>query len=119
VRSEAERQLRKSCRKPTEKVEDYEGDMPETIFHIVAEDPQVQHVASQVKPPGMHEHGSEERRKITSGIGKEAAWDEGIPSNKSVTATLLQKNTGRSEQSGHTSPAEQFFQRNHRHQSGA
>jgi hypothetical protein len=35
----------------------------------------------------MHEHGSEERQKITEGIGKEAAWNE----YKSVTATQLYK----------------------------
>jgi hypothetical protein len=35
----------------------------------------------------MHEHGSEERQKITEGIAKEAARNESPLSNKSVTAT--------------------------------
>jgi hypothetical protein len=39
----------------------------------------------------MHEHGSEERQKITEGIGKEAARNESPLPNKSVTATLLYK----------------------------
>jgi hypothetical protein len=39
----------------------------------------------------MHEHGSEERQKITEGIGKEAARNESPLPNKSVTATPLYK----------------------------
>jgi hypothetical protein len=39
----------------------------------------------------MHEHGSEERQKITEGIGKEAARNESPLPNKSVTATQLYK----------------------------
>ena len=39
----------------------------------------------------MHEHGSEERQKITGGIGKEAARNESPLPNKSVTATQLYK----------------------------
>jgi hypothetical protein len=37
----------------------------------------------------MHEHGSEERQKISGGIGKEAARHESPFPDKSVTATLL------------------------------
>jgi hypothetical protein len=44
-----------------------------------------------VKPPGVHEHGSEERQKIASGIGNEAAWDESPFRNKSVAPTQLYK----------------------------
>jgi hypothetical protein len=29
------------------------------------------HAASQVNPPGMHEHGSEESQRITIGVGNE------------------------------------------------
>jgi hypothetical protein len=39
----------------------------------------------------MHEHGSEERKKITGGIGKEALGNESPFHNKSVTATQLYK----------------------------
>jgi hypothetical protein len=39
----------------------------------------------------MHEHGCQERQKITEGIGQEAARNESPPFNKSVTATQLYK----------------------------
>jgi hypothetical protein len=39
----------------------------------------------------MHEHGSEERRKISQGIGQEAPGNESPLPNKSVTATQLDK----------------------------
>ncbi len=39
----------------------------------------------------MHEHGSEERQKITGGIGKEAAGNKSPLTNKSFTATQLYK----------------------------
>jgi hypothetical protein len=39
----------------------------------------------------MHEHGSEERQKITEGIGKEAARNESPFPNKSLAATQLYK----------------------------
>jgi len=39
----------------------------------------------------MHEHESEERQKITEGIGKKAARNESPLHNKSVTATQLYK----------------------------
>ena len=42
--------------------------------------------ASQVNPPGVYEHGTEERQEITRGIGKEAAGDKGTLLNKSVAA---------------------------------
>jgi len=61
----------------------------ETVFHIVAKDPQVKQVASKVNPPGMHEHGSEESQKISGGVGKEAARNECPLHNKSVTAAYL------------------------------
>jgi len=51
----------------------------------------IRFVASEVNPPGMHEHGSEERRKITEGIGQKAAGNESPLHNKSVTATQLYK----------------------------
>jgi hypothetical protein len=39
----------------------------------------------------MHEHGGEERQKITGGIGKESARNESPLHNKRVTATQLDK----------------------------
>jgi hypothetical protein len=63
----------------------------ETVFYIVTEDPQVKHVASQVKPSGVHEHGREDGQKISAGIGKEATGNKGPRLNKSVTASQLYK----------------------------
>jgi hypothetical protein len=37
---------------------------PEAVFNIVAEDPQEQHVAEQMQPAAMHEHGGEDGRYI-------------------------------------------------------
>src|SRR5450759_2043827 len=59
------------------------------VFHIVAEDPQIKHVASEVNPSGVHEHGSEDGQEPRAGIGKEAAGDESPFHNKSITATQL------------------------------
>jgi hypothetical protein len=39
----------------------------------------------------MHEHGREERQKITGGVSNEATRNESPLPNKSVTATLLYK----------------------------
>jgi hypothetical protein len=44
-----------------------------------------------MNPPGVHEHGSEERQKTTEGIGNEAARNESPFPNESVTATELYK----------------------------
>src|SRR5450830_50792 len=57
------------------------------VFHIVTEDPQVKHVASEVNPSGVHEHGSEDGQETGAGIGKEAAGDKSPFHNESVTAT--------------------------------
>jgi hypothetical protein len=38
----------------------------------------------------MHEHGSEDRQKITGGIGKEAARNESPLPNKRVIVTATQ-----------------------------
>jgi hypothetical protein len=65
--------------------------MPETVFHIITEDPQVKHVAQEVNPASVHEHGGEDRQEITTGVGKEAVRNEGPLHNKSVTATQLYK----------------------------
>jgi hypothetical protein len=65
--------------------------MPETVFHIITEDPHVKHVAQEMNPPCVHEHGSEDRQEITAGVGKEAARNEGPLHNKSFTATQFYK----------------------------
>ena len=34
--------------------------MPEAVFNIIAKDDQVEHIARQVHPSRMHEHGGED-----------------------------------------------------------
>jgi hypothetical protein len=35
--------------------------MAKTVFHIVSENPQEQHIAKKMQPTTMHEHGAKER----------------------------------------------------------
>ena len=63
--------------------------MPKPVFHVVAEDPQIKQVAAQVNPPGMHEHGREERHKISAGIGQKAAGDKGPLHDERIAAAQL------------------------------
>src|ERR1041384_6377714 len=65
--------------------------MPETVFDIVTEDPQVQHVAAEGTPPGVRESGREEAQKAAAGVSQEAARHEGPLPDKRVTATQLDK----------------------------
>ena len=44
-------------------IEDGKSDMPHRIFNIVAEDPQVQHVADQMHPASVQKHARDERDK--------------------------------------------------------
>jgi len=62
-----------------------------TILYIVTENPQVKHVSSNVEQTGVHEHGSEQRRKISSWVGKEAAGNERPLHYESITAAELYK----------------------------
>ena len=45
-----------------EQVERDEAPMPHGVFHIVAKNPQIEHVARQMHEPAMQEHGSENRQ---------------------------------------------------------
>ncbi len=49
-----------------EQIEDDELDLAHTVFDVVAEDPEEEHVAGQVQEPAVHEHrrerGDEHRR---------------------------------------------------------
>ena len=42
-----------------EQIERDEAPMPHGVFHIVAENPQIEHVARQMHEPAVQEHGSE------------------------------------------------------------
>src|SRR6185436_7241287 len=89
ARSEAEEQLCGSRSKPAEQVEDQKLDVPEAVFHVVAENPQVKHVATQMKPAGMHEHGTEESRNVRERIGHEAPRHEGPLHDEGLAAVQL------------------------------
>jgi hypothetical protein len=41
--------------------------MAEPIFDIVSKDPEKQHVAEEVKPTAMHEHGCEDGHGVDGG----------------------------------------------------
>jgi hypothetical protein len=41
--------------------------MTDGIFHIVAEDPEVEHVSQDVREAAVHEHGGEERQENGNG----------------------------------------------------
>jgi hypothetical protein len=60
--------------------------MPETVFYIVAEYPQVEHVAAQMKPAGVHEHGREEGQGISDGVSHKAGRHKSPFLDESVTA---------------------------------
>jgi hypothetical protein len=48
--------------------------MPKSIFDVIAEDPEVEHIAAQVHPAAMHEHGSENGYKIGGRVCGETPW---------------------------------------------
>src|SRR2546421_10596666 len=74
-------------RYPADKIEEHELSMTHRVFDVVPEHPQEPHVARQVKPPAVHEHGREDRpimRRGTDETGKpgralNAAHDRGGP----------------------------------------
>ncbi|HEY8225774.1 MAG TPA: hypothetical protein VIG25_10880 [Pyrinomonadaceae bacterium] len=51
--------------------------MPESVLYIVPEDPEVEHVAAQVQPAAVHEHGGEHGYEIAARVLRQAAWDDG------------------------------------------
>ena len=52
-----------------EQIEDQELHVPEAVLDVVAEDPQVEHVAAEVQPAAVHEHGAENGRDVGSADG--------------------------------------------------
>ena len=52
----------RSC-DPAEEVKKDKSDMAEPVFDVVAEDPEVEHVAEDMEKTAMHEHGGEERER--------------------------------------------------------
>jgi hypothetical protein len=44
--------------------------MPEVVFNIVAENPEIKHVTRYMQPTGVHEHRGKQRQKITCRVIK-------------------------------------------------
>ena len=57
-------------------IEDQELDMAKTVFDVVSEDPQKEHVAKEMEPTGMHEHRGEDRHRIGSGLCTKSCGDK-------------------------------------------
>lgn len=49
-------------------VEDEELDMPKAVLNIIPKDDEIEHVAQQVHPTAVHEHGGKNRYKETTRI---------------------------------------------------
>ncbi len=46
------------------KVKHQKSEMPHGVFDIVAEYPKIQHVAADMHPAAMHEHGAKDRQEF-------------------------------------------------------
>jgi hypothetical protein len=80
----------RECRRDTaEQVEHQEFGMAKLVFDIVAEDPKIQHVAEQVEPASMHEHGAQHSRRFAGGIGAEPARNKGPLFDERLAAVQL------------------------------
>ena len=55
------RNLRQRRRHTGQEIESEETPVPEGVLDVVAEDPQVEHVAGDVEQPAVHKHGREDR----------------------------------------------------------
>ena len=65
--------------------------MPEAVLDVVAEDPQVEHVAAEVQPAAVHEHGGENGRDVGSRIVREASGHERPLLDEPVAVLQLQE----------------------------
>src|SRR5262249_41947922 len=50
--------------------------MPEIVLDIIAEGPEISHVANKVQPAAMQEHGGEQCQEMRARVLKELAWRE-------------------------------------------
>ena len=63
--------------------------MAEAVLDVVAEDPQEHHVADEMEPAAMHEHGSEDGERALGRLLREARWDERPVLDEAVAAREL------------------------------
>ena len=78
-------------RDAAEQIEDQELHVPEAVLDVVAEDPQVQHVAAEVQPAAVHEHGGENGRDVGPRMVREAPRHEGPFVDELVAVLQLQE----------------------------
>ena len=57
----------KRRRHAAQQVKQQELAVAQDVFHVVAEDPQEQHVPHHVQPAGVQEHGGEDVRQVEMG----------------------------------------------------
>jgi hypothetical protein len=62
-----DRDLSQRGRRAADEIENHESGMPEAVLDVVAEYPEVEHVAEQVQPPLVDEHAREERCHVEVG----------------------------------------------------
>jgi hypothetical protein len=72
-----------------EQVEDEEFEVSEAVLDIVAKDPQEQHIAEQMQPTAMHEHGREDRDRVCLGTAGKARRYESPVLDELVAAGKL------------------------------
>jgi hypothetical protein len=72
-----------------QEIEDQEVDVAELVLDIVAEDPQEQHVAEEMKPASVHEHGGEDGHGALDWILREARRDERPLLDEAIAAAEL------------------------------
>src|SRR5262245_59664544 len=70
-------------------VEDEELHRSEIVLDVVAEDPEVEHVATEVQPTGVHEHGGEDGGDGAGRVLREAPRYEGPLVDERVAAAQL------------------------------
>ena len=74
-----------------QQIEEQVFGVAEAVLDVVAEDPQVEHVAAQVQPAAVHEHGAEHRGDVAGGIGGEAGRNEGPLLDERVAVVELEQ----------------------------
>jgi len=73
-------------------VEDEIAEVVEAVLDVVAEDPEVEHVAAEVQPAAVHKHRGENGDEIGTGVcGKSSGHDRPPFDERIATAQLYEK----------------------------
>ena len=81
--------LRERRRDPAHQIEDQELDRPELVLDVVAEDPQIEHVAAEMQPAAVHEHGGEDGGHVAGWVLAEPGRNERPLANEGIAAVQL------------------------------